>query len=119
MGKEKCVRIIEAKEANTLEHLWLYARQMQDGEIRYSISNASEDTPLTKFTELANMRWPIKQCVEECKDDLGLDHFEGRSWQGWRRHVLIVLIIRSFLQLTRKKYSLKYDDLSPKGEVVL
>jgi SRSO17 transposase len=119
MGKEKLVEIFEVKNETDVERLWLYARKHSDGKIRYAISNAPKETPPEKFTELSIMRWPIEQCFEECKSDLGLDHFEGRSFQGWHRHVLIVLVVHLFLQLMRNKYSVDVEDLSQKGKVLL
>ncbi|MDR3203858.1 MAG: hypothetical protein LBV23_03820, partial [Deltaproteobacteria bacterium] len=81
-------------------------------------SNAAEDTPAEKFTELALRRWPIEQCFEECKSDLGLDHYEGRFWIGWRRHFLIVFVVHLFLQLMRGKFSVNFDDLSEQRKEV-
>jgi SRSO17 transposase len=119
LGKEKLVRIYDVRNDGSVIPLWLYARRFDDGKIRYSISNAPEDTPLQKFSELAKMRWPIEQSFEECKLNLGLDHFEGRSWHGWHRHVLIVLVIHYFLQLMRAKYSVNVDQLSEKGQIII
>jgi SRSO17 transposase len=99
--------------------LWFYSRKLDDGDIRYSISNLPEDTPSDTFTEFAKMRWPIEQCFEECKSDLGLDHFEGRSYHGWHRHVLIVFVVHLFLQMMRKKYSVDVSDMSDKGQIII
>ena len=37
------------------------------------------------------------------KDELGLDHFEGRSWRGWHHHVVLVLMAYAFLQNVRRR----------------
>ena len=50
------------------------------------------------------MRWPIEQCFEECKNELGLDHYEGRSWNAWYRHTLLVFVAQLFLTRLRLKY---------------
>jgi len=50
---------------------------------------------------LARSRWPIEQQYRELKDDLGLDHFEGRSYQGWRHHVVLTAVAFTFLQIER------------------
>ena len=50
---------------------------------------------------LARSRWPIEQQYRELKDDLGLDHFEGSSFQGWAHHVVLTAVAFTFLQLER------------------
>ena len=49
----------------------------------------------------AKGRFRIEQDYEEMKGELGLDHFEGRSWQGWHHHVTLVTLAYSFLMLER------------------
>jgi SRSO17 transposase len=45
----------------------------------------------------------VKHSYRELKDDLGLDHFEGRSWRGWNHHVVLVLLAYAFLQDVRRR----------------
>jgi hypothetical protein len=46
-------------------------------------------------------RWICKQAHQQLKEKLGLDHFEGRSWQGLHRHALMTMIAYAFLQHRR------------------
>ena len=46
----------------------------------------------------AKSRWWVEHSYRELKDELGLDHFEGRSWRGWNHHVVLVLMAYAFLQ---------------------
>ena len=46
--------------------------------------------------------WFIEHSYKELKDELGLDHFEGRSWRGWHHHVTLVLMAYAFLVLRRR-----------------
>jgi SRSO17 transposase len=48
-------------------------------------------------------RWICEQAHQQLKEELGLDHFEGRSWQGLHRHVLMTMIAYAFLQYRRLK----------------
>ena len=48
-------------------------------------------------------RWPIEQQYRELKDDLGLDHFEGRTYQGWTHHVVLTAVAFTFLQIERAR----------------
>lgn len=63
----------------------------------YWLSNLPADTPLERLVRLAKMRWHIEQDYQQLKEELGLDHFEGRSWLGWNRHVTLVMIAFAFL----------------------
>lgn len=49
----------------------------------------------------AKGRFRVEQDYEEMKGELGLDHFEGRSWQGWHHHVTLVTLAYAFLMLER------------------
>jgi SRSO17 transposase len=97
----KCVRVFKdfSTEDNKfeLEECWLYIREREDGEIRYSISNAPADIDETELHKASLMRWPIEQCFLEMKDQLGMDHCEARSWPAWHRHMLLVFIAYEFL----------------------
>jgi SRSO17 transposase len=48
-----------------------------------SITNAPPETPLRTLARVADVRWPIEQCFEEAKGEMGLDHYEVRRYDGW------------------------------------
>ena len=79
------------------EPVWLFFRRHQDGQIKYAISNAPEEMPLEELAQAAVLRWPIEQCFQEGKDQLGMDHYEHRSWPAWHRHMLYVFLALHFL----------------------
>jgi hypothetical protein len=56
-------------------------------------------------------RWSIEQCFEECKKHLGMDHYEVRTWQGWRRHILMTLIAHLLVIKLRRKFAAQPDDM--------
>jgi SRSO17 transposase len=58
---------------------------------------------LRALVRLAHQRWAIEQQYQELKDEIGLDHFEGRSRPGWQRHVVLTAIAYSFLQSERRR----------------
>jgi SRSO17 transposase len=58
---------------------------------------------LRRLVRLAKGRWRIEQDYRELKDELGLDHFEGRSWTGWHHHVTLVSMAYAFLVLERAR----------------
>ena len=59
------------------------------------------DTPLKTLVRLAKMRWRIEHDYRELKTGLGLDHFEGRSFNGFHRHLTLVTAAQLFI--TRKR----------------
>jgi len=51
------------------------------------------------------MRWPIETIFKEAKGEVGLDHYEMRSWQGWHHHMLLVSLAHHFLVRLRIHFS--------------
>ena len=84
---------------------WLLVEWPADAEYpaKYFFSNLSEKTSLKRLVGTAKSRWWIEHSYRELKDELGLDHFEGRSWRGWHHHVVLVLLAYAFLQDVRRR----------------
>jgi hypothetical protein len=59
------------------------------------------------LVDLARSRWPIEQQYRELKDELGLDHFEGRTYQGWAHHVVLTAVAFTFLQIERGRVAVE------------
>jgi SRSO17 transposase len=68
---------------------------------RYWLSNLPATTPRTRLARLAKLRWRVEHDYRELKDGLGLDHYEGRTWQGWHHHVTLVSAAHAFCTLQR------------------
>ncbi|MEU4782171.1 transposase, partial [Micromonospora sp. NPDC023633] len=73
----------------------------QDEPSDYWLSDLPADTPLTELVRLAKSRWRVEHDYRELKTALGLDHFEGRSWIGWHRHVTLAAAAQLFLTQLR------------------
>jgi SRSO17 transposase len=69
---------------------------------KYFFSNLPADTSLRRLVRTAKGRWWVEHSYKEMKDELGLDHFEGRGWRGWDHHVTLVLLAYTFLVLRRR-----------------
>ena len=87
--------------------IWLYLRKYADGEIKYFVCNAPTDLPIQELDRAATLRWPIEQCFEECKSNLGMGHYECRSYKGWNRHMLFVMIAHLFAIQIREIFKKK------------
>jgi SRSO17 transposase len=70
---------------------------------KYFFSNLPAGTSLKRLVATAKSRWWVEHSYRELKDELGLDHFEGRSWRGWNHHVVLVLMAYAFLQDVRRR----------------
>jgi len=82
---------------------WLLCEEsLTTGERKYYFSNVAPDSPLRTLVTIARSRWAIEQQYRELKDELGLDHFEGRSYPGWNHHAVLAAITFMFLQLERR-----------------
>jgi SRSO17 transposase len=93
------------RKGTTHEEVWLIIeRRKKDekrSELRYFFSNMPQDMPTLEMVRLFHERFWIEQGYQQLKEELGLDHHEGRSWTGWRRHVLLVILAFGYLTLQR------------------
>jgi SRSO17 transposase len=83
------------------EEVWLIGEHRSSGERKYYLSNLPADVPLKRLASVIKARWVCEQAHQQMKEELGLDHFEGRSWQGLHRHALMSMIAFLFLQSRR------------------
>jgi len=87
----------------TLPERWLIAEWPDDEAepVTYWLSSQPADTSPADLIRHAKIRWRIEHDYRELKTGLGLDHFEGRSWTGWHRHVTLVTAAHLFITLLR------------------
>jgi SRSO17 transposase len=87
----------------SLPPAWLLAEWPADASepTDYWLSDLPEGTPLAELVRLAKIRWRIEHDHRELKTALGLDHFEGRTFAGWHRHVTLVTAAQLFVTLLR------------------
>jgi SRSO17 transposase len=83
------------------EEAWLIGEHRISGEKKYYLANLPAGTDLRALAATIKARWICEQAHQQLKEELGLDHFEGRSWQGLHRHALMTMIAYAFLQHRR------------------
>jgi SRSO17 transposase len=83
------------------EEAWLVGEHRASGEKKCYLANLPENTSLRTLAETIKGRWICEQAHQQLKEELGLDHFEGRSWRGLHRHTLMTMIAYAFLQFRR------------------
>jgi SRSO17 transposase len=87
------------------DEAWLIGEQRASGEKKYYLANLPASTDLRTLAATIKARWICEQAHQQLKEELGLDHFEGRSWQGLHRHALMTMIAYAFLQHRRLAYA--------------
>ena len=83
------------------EPIWLLIEEQADGKLKYAFSNLPPRTSRIRAVRLWRSRWPVEQGYQQMKEELGLDHFEGRSWRGFHHHACLVMLAYGFLALER------------------
>jgi len=72
---------------------------------KYFLSTLPAGTPLSTLVRIAKLRWRIERDYEELKDELGLDHYEGRGWRGFHHHSTLCIAAYGFLAVERGLFS--------------
>jgi len=100
------LRVTESRAGLPAAELWLILRRnLEDpSEIKYFFSNAPVNIALEEFVRISGMRWPIETIFEEAKGEVGMDHYEMRSWLGWHHHMLLVSLAHHFLVRLRIQF---------------
>jgi SRSO17 transposase len=83
------------------EEAWVVGERRASGETKYYLSSLPADAELKTLAATIKARWACEQAHQQLKEELGLDHFEGRSWTGLHRHVLMTMLAYAFLQHRR------------------
>ena len=101
------IRVTEARAGLPGPRLWLVIRRnvADPTEIQYALSNAPEDTPVAERARMLGMRWPVELTFAQGKQEVGLDAYDVRSWQGWHHHMLLVMLAHYFLVWVRVHWS--------------
>lgn len=95
---------LRVRPAKSRGERWLLCeRSVRDDERKYYVLNLDATATLRDLVTVVRSRWPIEQQYRELKDELGIDHFEGRSYRGWTHHTVLTAIAFTFLQLERRR----------------
>jgi SRSO17 transposase len=91
------------KTRPALKPLWLIIEDTGEEKrpFKFFFSNLPADTSLTRLVSLIKLRWRVERDYQEMKGELGLDHFEGRTWRGFHHHAALCAVAHGFLALRR------------------
>jgi len=114
-----CVRVTPVRDALPAPRCWAIFRRPlgPQPETKYYLCNAPADYPQAELAHLTGMRWPIETALEEGKGEVGLDHFETRTWRGWHHHMLHSFLAHLFLMRLRLLFQKKAQP-SPQPKLV-
>lgn len=84
---------------------WLLARRSisDPKEVAYYVVSGPKKTSLEEMARVAGARWAIEESFETAKGEVGLDHYEVRSWVGWYRHITLAILAHAYLTVMRVK----------------
>jgi SRSO17 transposase len=95
---------LDHRHPRLLPEVWLLAEREPEipTQLRFYYVHLPPTASLRQIVRLAHQRWAIEQQYQELKTELGLDHFEGRTWPGWHHHVVLTAMAYNFLQAERR-----------------
>lgn len=85
------------------QEVWLIVRRSvgDNATIRFSFSNAEQNTPLIRLATMQCRRYWVERALQDAKGEAGLDQYQVRGWRGWHHHMAMTLLAMLFLlQLT-------------------
>ena len=108
------VRVNEARDGLPGARQWLIIRRNVDDPtvVKFYLCNAPETIATAELARMCGVRWPIELMFKVGKDELGMDQYETRSWQGWHHHMLLVMLAHHFLVWVRQQLQEKAPALT-------
>jgi SRSO17 transposase len=86
----------------TAAPVWWLIEEQTDGQLKFAVSNLPAKTNRRAAVRRWKSRWPVEQGYPQLKDELGLDHFEGRSWRGFHHPAAMTFLADGFLLLEER-----------------
>jgi SRSO17 transposase len=93
-------------------HLVVARNVLKPEDLKYFVSNATEDTPVASLLLAGFSRWHVERCFEDGKGEIGLDHYEGRLYLGLKRHLAVTAVSFLFLARVRAHLAEEYPQLT-------
>jgi SRSO17 transposase len=103
------IRVMAAREGRESSPCWLLMERplSGNGDRKYYLSNLPKDVPLRTLVDRAHQRWCVELNYQQLKSELALDHFEGRQYAGFHRHLVLTALAFFFLEKERRRHRSK------------
>jgi SRSO17 transposase len=82
------------------DHQYLIRRSIDDRELAFYHCYNPHHAGFTELVGVAGARWPIEECFGSSKNEVGLDHYQVRTWDAWHRHITLAILAHTFLSIT-------------------
>lgn len=83
----------------------LVVRQESDGSFKYSLTNAPDSTSWSRLGFMQSQRYFIERAFQDAKTELGMAHYEVRTWRGWHHHIALCCLAMLFCLQERLAYT--------------
>lgn len=85
------------------DHQYMIRRSIDNQELAFYHCHNPHHAGFGKLVHVAGARWPIEECFESGKNEVGLDHYQVRTWDAWHRHITFAMLAHTFLAVTAQK----------------
>jgi SRSO17 transposase len=87
------------------EPVWLIVEwRPGNDELKFYVSDLPASTPRKQLVRFVKLRWRVERDYQELKGQVGLDHFEGRTWRGFHHHATLCAVAHGFLAIQRRLF---------------
>jgi SRSO17 transposase len=98
------------------EEQWLLCEwQSSETKPRFHFSTLPAKLSLKELVRITKLRWRVERDYQDLKGEVGLDHFEGRTWRGFHRHATLCAVAHGFLALRRALFPPIHDQVDIAG----
>jgi SRSO17 transposase len=85
------------------DHQYMIRRSIDDGELAFYHCYNPNHAGFGELVHVAGARWPIEECFGSTKNEVGLDHYQVRTWDAWHRHITLAMLAHTFLAVIASK----------------
>jgi len=97
------------------DHQYMIRRSVDDGELAFYHCDNPRHEPVGELVRVAGTRWPIEECFQTGKGNVGLDNYQVRLYHAWYRHITLAMTAQSFLAVLAYRHRGKKGDLQPRA----
>ncbi len=98
------------------DHQYMIRRSVDDGELAFYHCYNPHHEPVGELVRVAGTRWPIEECFQTAKANVGLDNYQVRIYHAWYRHITLAMIAQSFLAILAHRHRVKKGDPQPAAQ---
>jgi SRSO17 transposase len=108
------LRVWSVRHRHAGPQVWLLIRRSLEPvpEVKYYLSNAERDVPLETMALVTGSRWSVEEFFEDAKGQLGMAHYEARSWTSWHHHMSLVALAHLYVMQVRRDLKRKTPELT-------